>query len=276
MKSVAAVQMASGPQVQANLMEANRLIRQAVDEDAGLVVLPEMFGMMGVYDKDTLAVAEPFGEGQMQDFVSRKAEEYGVWIVAGTIPLLTEHAEKYAASSLLYNDRGEQVARYDKMHLFDVKVEEENKIYAESKTVVPGNDATVVDTPFGRLGMTVCYDLRFPELYRHLVQQGAEIITVPSAFTEATGMAHWEALLRARAIENLCYIVAPGQGGYHVNGRTTWGHSMVIDYWGRIRGQLNKGAGITAIEIDLDELRTTRTNFPVLEHCRPIATSGGC
>lgn len=269
MKSVAAIQMASGPQVQANLMEANRLIRQAADEGAGLVVLPEVFGIMGLTDKEAVAAAEPFGKGQMQDFISRKAREYGVWIVGGTIPLLTDNADKYSASSLLYNDQGEQVARYDKIHLFDVKVAEEDKIYKESKTVVPGNQPVVVDTPFGKLGMTVCYDLRFPELYRHLMRQGAEIITVPSAFTEATGIAHWEALLRARAIENLCYIVAPAQGGYHVNGRTTWGHSMVIDYWGRIRGQLNKGAGITLMDIDLDELRTTRKNFPVLEHCCP-------
>lgn len=272
MKSVAAIQMASGPQVQANLMEANRLIRQAADEGAGLVVLPEVFGIMGLSDKDAVAAAEPFGQGLMQDFISRKAKEYGVWIVAGTIPLLTDNTEKYSASSLLYNDQGEQVARYDKIHLFDVKVAEEDKIYTESNTVVPGSQAVVVDTPFGKLGMTVCYDLRFPELYRHLVQQGAEIITVPSAFTEATGIAHWEALLRARAIENLCYIVAPAQGGYHVNGRTTWGHSMVIDYWGRIRGQLNKGAGITLMDIDSDELHATRKNFPVLEHCSPTGT----
>nr|CAA6830595.1 MAG: FIG003879: Predicted amidohydrolase [uncultured Thiotrichaceae bacterium] len=272
MKSVAAVQMASGPQVQANLMEANRLIRQAADEGAGLVVLPEVFGIMGLTDKDTVATAEPFGEGQMQDFISRKAKEYGVWIVAGTIPLLSDDPGKYSASSLLYNDQGEQVARYDKTHLFDVKVEEEDQVYTESNTVVPGTEAVVVDTPFGKLGMTVCYDLRFPELYRHLVRQGAEIITVPSAFTEATGMAHWEPLLRARAIENLCYIVAPAQGGYHVNGRTTWGHSMVIDYWGRIRGQLSKGAGITSMVIELDELHATRKNFPVLEHCCPAGT----
>lgn len=249
-------------------MEVNRLIRQAADEGAGLVVLPEVFGIMGHDDTDTVKVAETPGRGQMQDFVSRKAKEYGVWIVAGTIPLLTDNPDKYSASSLLYDNKGEQVARYDKIHLFDVKVTAENQIYTESYTVIPGNphQAQVIDTPFGRLGMTVCYDLRFPELYRQLAQQGAEIITVPSAFTAATGMAHWEALLRARAIENLCYIVAPAQGGYHVNGRTTWGHSMVIDYWGRIRGQLNKGAGITLMDIDLDELHATRKNFPVLEH----------
>lgn len=269
MSVVAAIQMASGPQVQANLMEAGRLIRQASEEGAGLVVLPEMFAIMGHNDQDAVAVAEADGEGQIQDFISRTAQKYGVWIVAGTIPLRTGNPHKYAAASLLFNGRGERVARYDKIHLFDVRVEEENQVYTESNTVVPGGQAAVVDTPFGRLGMTVCYDLRFPELYRHLVRRGAEIITVPSAFTEVTGIAHWEPLLRARAIENLSYVIAPAQGGYHVNGRTTWGHSMVIDYWGRIRGQLNKGAGITLMDIDLDELRATRKSFPVLEHCCP-------
>lgn len=272
MSTVAALQMASGPNVAANLMEASRLIRQAAGEGAGLVVLPEMFAIMGHNDQEALTAAEEYGSGQIQDFISRKAKKYGVWVVAGTIPLRTDKPAKYAAASLLYNDQGAQVARYDKIHLFDVRVEEEDQVYTESNTVAPGRAATVVDTPFGRLGMTVCYDLRFPELYRHLVQQGVEIITVPSAFTEVTGIAHWEPLLRARAIENLSYIIAPAQGGYHVNGRTTWGHSMVIDYWGRIRGQLNKGAGITLLDINLDELRTTRKSFPVLEHCCPAGT----
>lgn len=272
MKSVAAIQMASGPNVSANLLEAGRLIRQAAEAGAGMVVLPEMFGIMGYRDQDALAVAEVSGSGQMQAFSSRIARECGVWLVAGTIPLCSDNPHKYTAASLLYNDRGEQLARYDKIHLFDVKVTEEDQVYTESRTVVHGNHAEVIDTPFGRLGMTVCYDLRFPELYRHLMHQGAEIFTVPSAFTEVTGIAHWESLLRARAIENLAYVIAPAQGGYHVNGRTTWGHSMVIDYWGRIRGQLNKGAGVTSLEIDLDELRATRKTFPVLEHCCPHGT----
>ncbi|MEZ5537471.1 MAG: carbon-nitrogen hydrolase family protein [Thiolinea sp.] len=272
MSVVAAIQMASGPNVAANLMEAGRLIRQASEEGAKLVTLPEMFGIMGQSDQDAVNAAEDDGHGQMQNFISRTARSCGVWIVAGTIPLRTDNPQKYAAASLLYNDQGERVARYDKIHLFDVKVEEEGKVYTESNAVSPGRQAVVVDTPFGRLGMSVCYDLRFPELYRHLVQQGAEIITIPSAFTEVTGIAHWEPLLRARAIENLSYVIAPAQGGYHVNGRTTWGHSMVIDYWGRIRGQLNKGAGITLMNIDLDELRATRKNFPVLEHRCPAGT----
>ncbi|MGB0847159.1 MAG: carbon-nitrogen hydrolase family protein [Thiolinea sp.] len=272
MKAIAALQMASGPQVQANLMEAKRLIREAVDGGAGMVVLPEVFGIMGQHDTDTVNVAETFGNGPMQDFISRTAREFKVWIVAGTIPLFTDNPNKYSASSLLYADNGEVVARYDKIHLFDVKVEEEDQVYTESRTVRPGKEATVVDTPFGRLGMSVCYDLRFPELYRYLSEQGAEILTIPSAFTEVTGMAHWEPLLRARAIENLCYVVAPAQGGYHVNGRTTWGHSMVIDYWGRVRGQLNKGAGVVMMEPDLEALRATRSSFPVLEHRCPAGT----
>ena len=227
---------------------------------------------MGQHDTDTVDVAETFGNGPMQDFISRTAQEFKVWIVAGTIPLFTDNPNKYSASSLLYADNGEMVARYDKIHLFDVKVEEEDQVYTESRTVRPGKAATIVDTPFGRLGMSVCYDLRFPELYRYLSEQGAEIITIPSAFTEVTGMAHWESLLRARAIENLCYVVAPAQGGYHVNGRTTWGHSMVVDYWGRVRGQLDKGAGVVVIDPDLEALRATRKSFPVLEHRCPVGT----
>ncbi len=270
MRAIAAIQMASGPQVQANLMEAKRLIREAVEAGAGMVVLPEVFGIMGQHDTDTVAVAETFGRGPMQDFIRRTAREFKVWIVAGTIPLLTDNPHKYAASSLLYSAEGEVVTRYDKIHLFDVKVEEEDQVYTESRTVQPGEAAVVVDTPFGRLGMSVCYDLRFPELYRYLSEQGAEIITIPSAFTEVTGRAHWESLLRARAIENLCYVIAPAQGGYHVNGRTTWGHSMVIDYWGRVRGQLDKGAGVVMLEPDLETLAATRHSFPVLDHRCPV------
>ncbi len=168
MKRVAAIQMASGPNVSANLLEAGRLIRQAAEAGAGLVVLPEMFGMMGYRDQDALAVAEPFGSGQIQDFSRRIAQECDVWVVAGTIPLRTDNPDKYAAASLLYNSQGEQLARYDKIHLFDVKVAEEDQVYTESQTVMHGHHAEVVDTPFGRLGMSVCYDLRFPELYRYL------------------------------------------------------------------------------------------------------------
>ena len=275
MKAIAALQMASGPQLQANLMEAARLIRDATAAGAGMVVLPETFVMMGKDDAVRVAVAEPLGNGPIQDFLARKAQQHGVWIVAGTIPICSDEPSRPFATCLLYNPQGEVVARYDKIHLFDVTVDGQagqSKVYNESQSNYPGDQAVVADTPFGRLGLSVCYDLRFPELYRALLDQGAEVFVVPSAFTDTTGQAHWEPLLRARAIENLCYVIAPGQGGYHVNGRTTYGHSMVIDYWGQVRGRLNKGAGMVLLEPDLKAQQAARKTFPVLSHRRFAAT----
>lgn len=269
MTLMAAIQMASGPQVQANLMEAGRLIKEAAERSAKLVVLPETFAMMGANEADRVAIAETFGEGPIQAFISQQAKKHGVWIVAGTIPIRSDDPGRAYAASILYNDKGEAVARYDKIHLFDVLLSENQEVYTESDTTVPGHEAIVVDTPFGKLGMSVCYDLRFPELYRRLSARGAQILVIPSAFTELTGNAHWEALLRARAIENLCYVIAPGQGGYHVNGRTTYGHSMIIDYWGRIRGVQERGAGVVIAEIELAAQEQTRKTFPVLSHRCP-------
>lgn len=268
MKAIAALQMASGPNVQANLMEAGRLIAEAAAAGAGLVVLPEMFVMMGLNDQARVQVTEPDGSGPMQECLARLARQHKVWILAGTIPLSSDDPNRPYAASLLYNQQGEVVARYDKIHLFDVSVNDGAEVYTESYTNTPGAQLVVADTPFGKIGMSVCYDLRFPELYRELARQGAEILVVPSAFTDVTGQAHWEVLLRARAIENLCYVIAPAQGGYHVSGRTTYGHTMVIDYWGRIRGQLNKGAGVVLIEPDLEAQRALRQQFPVLSHRR--------
>jgi nitrilase len=269
MALIAALQMATGPQVQANLMEVGRLIKDAAERGAKLVVLPENFPIMGVQETDKVKVAEVFGEGVIQSFISQQAKKYRIWIVAGTIPLRSLDPARVYAASILYNDNGEVVARYDKMHLFDVTLSENQEVYTESDTTVPGHDVVVVDTPFGKLGMSVCYDLRFPELYRALSEKGAQILVVPSAFTEVTGKAHWEVLLRARAIENLCYVVAAGQGGYHVNGRTTYGHSMIIDHWGRVRGVLERGAGVVMADIDLVALEQTRKTFPVLSHRIP-------
>ncbi|HRJ53569.1 MAG TPA: carbon-nitrogen hydrolase family protein [Candidatus Thiothrix moscowensis] len=269
MTLMAAIQMASGPQVQANLMEAGRLIKEAAERSAKLVVLPETFAMMGANEADRVAIAETFGEGPIQAFISQQAKKHGVWIVAGTIPIRSDDPGRAYAASILYNDKGEAVARYDKIHLFDVLLSENQEVYTESDTTVPGHEAIVVDTPFGKLGMSVCYDLRFPELYRRLSARGAQILVIPSAFTELTGNAHWEALLRARAIENLCYVIAPGQGGYHVNGRTTYGHSMIIDYWGRIRGVQERGTGVVIAEIELAAQEQTRKTFPVLSHRCP-------
>lgn len=269
MALIAALQMAAGSHVQANLMEAGRLIKEAAARGAGMVVLPETFAMMGADDADKVKVAETFGEGPIQTFISQQARKYGVWIIAGTIPIRSDDPARSYAASLMYDAKGNVVARYDKIHLFDVMLSENQEVYTESDTTVPGKAPVVVDTPFGKIGMSVCYDLRFPELYRRLSEQGAQILVVPAAFTELTGKAHWEVLLRARAIENLCYVVAPGQGGYHVSGRTTYGHSMIVDYWGRVRGVREKGAGVVLADIDLDALEQTRKTFPVLSHRCP-------
>lgn len=273
MALIAALQMAAGPQVQANLMEAGRLIKEAAARGAGMVVLPETFAMMGENEVDKVKIAETFGEGPIQTFISQQARKYRVWIVAGTIPLRSDDPTKVYAASLMYNAKGDVVARYDKIHLFDVVLSENQEIYTESDTTVHGKQPVVVDTPFGRVGMSVCYDLRFPELYRRLSEEGAQILLIPSAFTELTGKAHWEVLIRARAIENLCYVVASGQGGYHTSGRTTYGHSMIVDYWGRVRDVREKGAGVVLAEIDLDALEQTRKTFPVLSHRCPKETT---
>ncbi len=234
MNRLAAVQMASGPRVHANLLAAGRLIAEAARGGARLVVLPENFAHMGREEHDKLALAEQPGDGPIQDFLAREAARLGIWIVGGTLPLAGRDAGRVRASCLVYDERGRQVARYDKMHLFDVEVVGSEERYMESDTVEPGDELAVVDTPVGRLGLAVCYDLRFPELFRCLQARGAEIIVLPSAFTAVTGQAHWEPLLRARAIENLCYIVAAAQGGSHASGRQTHGDSMIVDRWGLI------------------------------------------
>lgn len=269
MTLMAAIQMASGPQVQANLMEAGRLLKEAAGRGAKLVVLPETFAMMGVHETDRAKIAEEYGSGPIQTFISQQARKYGIWIVAGTIPVRSADPERPYATSILYDDKGEIAARYDKIHLFDVMLSENQEVYTESDSTLQGHTPVVVDTPFGKIGMSVCYDLRFPELYRRLSAQEAQILVIPSSFTELTGKAHWEVLLRARAIENLSYVIAPGQGGYHVNGRTTYGHSMIVDYWGRIRGVQERGAGVVLAEIDLASLEKTRKTFPVLSHRCP-------
>lgn len=268
MSVVAAVQMASGPNVKANLEEAEKLIKTAVQQDAELVVLPENFAIMGLSEMDKVAIAETAGEGLIQQFLSQQASKHGVWIVGGTIPLESGVTGKVYSASLLYNDSGEVVARYDKIHLFDVVLEDSNESYNESETIESGDDIVVVDTPFGKLGMAVCYDLRFPELFRAMADVGMEICVLPSAFTSLTGRAHWESLLRARAIENLCYMVAPDQGGYHKSGRETYGDSMIIDPWGVVLNRLPHGTGVVVSDIDLEKLRKTRKNFPALQHKR--------
>ena len=265
MTTVACIQMASGPNVGANLLEAERLMGMAVDKGAKLVVLPENFAMMGKEETDKVAVRESDQGGPIQDFLSHQAKRQGIWLVGGTVPLAAQDDGKVRAACLLYDDQGRRVARYDKIHLFDVVVGSDES-YTESQTIESGDQAVVVDTPFGRLGLAVCYDLRFPELFRTLVDQGVEIIALPSAFTGITGKAHWEVLVRARAIENLCYVLAAGQGGYHVNGRETYGHSMIVDPWGQVMNELANGSGLVCADIDLQRLKNIRRTFPVLEH----------
>ena len=268
MSVVAAVQMASGPNVKANLEEAEKLIKTAVHQEAELIVLPENFAIMGLSEMDKVAIAEKASEGPIQQFLSQQASKHKVWIVGGTVPLESSVTGKVYSASLLYNDSGDVVARYDKIHLFDVLLEDSNESYNESETIESGDDVVVVDTPFGKLGMAVCYDLRFPELFRAMADVGMEVCVLPSAFTSLTGRAHWESLLRARAIENLCYMIAPDQGGYHKNGRETYGDSMIIDPWGVVLNRLPHGTGVVVSDIDLEKLRKTRKNFPALQHKR--------
>lgn len=268
MKRVAAIQMASGPNVAANIIEAERLIGRAVAADAGLVVLPENFAIMGFSDSDLLKVRERDGVGPIQDFLREQAHKHNIWIVGGTVPLEAKAPDKVRSACLVFNDKGERVARYDKIHLFDVEIVDSGESYTESKTIEPGSDVVVIDTPFGKVGLAICYDIRFPELFRLLLDKGAEIFAVPSAFTAITGKAHWDTLVRARAIENLCYVIAAAQGGYHVNGRETHGDSMVVDPWGRIVDRLPRGSGFVVADIDRQRLERTRLHFPTIHHRR--------
>ena len=267
-KRVAAVQMASGPNVNANLLEAARLITQAVDSGAGLVVLPENFALMGLAETDKVELREAPGEGPMQEFLSQQAAKHGIWLVGGTVPLVSDDSAKVRATCLVFDDCGQQVARYDKIHLFDVHVVDTDENYVESETIESGDRVVVVDSPFGRIGLSVCYDLRFPELYRALLDEGMELLTMPAAFTAITGKAHWESLIRARAIENLSYVVAAAQGGYHINGRETHGDSMIVDPWGLILDRLPRGSGVVVADIDLGRLTSTRQHFPCVDHRR--------
>ena len=267
MPIMAAIQMVSGPQVAENLAAAAERLAQAADRGAQLAVLPENFALMGRQERDKLAVREAEGAGPIQDFLAEQAARHRLWLVGGTIPLHAPGEEhRVRAACLLYDEHGQQVARYDKVHLFDVQVVGSAERYAESATIAPGNRYVVADTPWGRLGLAVCYDLRFPEQFRALADQGMEILALPAAFTAATGAAHWEILLRARAIENQCYVIAAAQGGVHANGRETFGDSLVIDPWGLILDRLAWGPGVALARIDRGFLEEIRQQFPALAH----------
>ena len=263
---VAAIQMTSGPDVTANLEQAGSLLEDAAARGTRLAVLPENFSFMGLHDADKRAVAEADGSGPVQQFLGAIARRLRLWIVGGTMPLRGGADGRVAAASLVYDSDGRRVARYDKIHLFDVDIPGRSESYRESANVAPGSGAAVLDTPVGKLGLSVCYDVRFPELYRHLSAAGAQLLSVPSAFTSPTGRAHWEPLLRARAIENLCYVVAPAQSGFHPSGRETYGDSMIVDYWGRVLQRLPRGRGCAVAEVDLASQARVRESFPALLH----------
>jgi predicted amidohydrolase len=269
MINVAAIQMVSTDTVNENLNIAQKLINEAVSKNAKFVTLPENFPLMGKEDSDRLAITEAFGTGPIQTFLSQQSKQHQIWLLGGTIPLNSGKPDKVLAASLLYNPKGECVAHYDKIHLFDVLVNESNnESYKESNTFEAGNELVVAQTEIGNIGLSVCYDLRFPELYRRMQNDNVQIITAPSAFTATTGEAHWETLLRARAIENLCYVIASNQGGRHVNERETWGHSMIVDPWGTVLASVNKGTGVAIAGIDLDKQAKLRNSFPALSHMR--------
>lgn len=269
---VGAVQMVSGPDVQANLMTASALLDEAAAAGARLVVLPENFACMPIREEDRLEIAEPEGEGPIQAFLARRARELEVWIVGGTLPLKDGAALPYSAS-LVYDAGGKFRARYDKIYLFDVSLPSGSERYAESAFAAPGRTPVVMDSPAGRLGLAVCYDIRFPELFRGMLEQGLQAIALPAAFTAATGRAHWETLLRARAIENLSWVIAAAQGGRHANGRETWGASMVVDPWGRVVDRLDTGPGVVIADIDLHRQAEIRRAFPALDHRLPPVRS---
>jgi nitrilase len=259
---MAAIQMASGPNVSANLSEAERLIEIAVNQGAKLIVLPEYFAIMGLKDTDKVIVSEIEGHGQIQDFLSSIAKKHKIWLIGGSIPLRCSSPKKVRNSCLVFDDKGKQVARYDKIHLFGLDLGNEH--YHEETTIEPGNTIKVVDTPFGKIGLSICYDLRFPELYRAMGE--VNIIVVPSAFTDTTGKAHWESLIRARAIENLSYVIAPAQGGYHISGRETHGNSMIVDPWGVILDRLPRGSGVVMATMNPKYQTSLRNSLPALQH----------
>ncbi|WP_372695575.1 carbon-nitrogen hydrolase family protein [Immundisolibacter sp.] len=265
----AVVQMTSRAEVATNLAQAAALIAAAAGAGARLVALPENFSFLGRREQDKLTVAETDGDGPLQDFLANAAHRHGIHLVGGTIPLRGGDPRRVRAACLLYGPDGQRLARYDKMHLFDVSVAGGHEHYHESASIEPGDEPMVVETALGRLGLAVCYDLRFPELFRTLQAQGADVLAVPSAFTESTGAAHWHLLCRTRAVENLCYLLAPGQGGQHDNGRRTYGHSLIASPWADVLAECaDAEPGIAYARVDTASLQDIRARFPALTHRR--------
>ncbi|MCS4510225.1 carbon-nitrogen hydrolase family protein [Xylophilus ampelinus] len=268
---IAALQMVSGTDLAANLRAARTLLEEAAGIGAELAVLPEYFCLLGQRDTDKLALQEPFGRGPIQDFLATAARELDLWIAGGTLPIATDDPAHAHNTLLVFGPDGHCAARYDKMHLF--RFDDGQTAFDEARTLVPGGAPVTFELPSRdghrwRIGLSVCYDLRFPELYRHYAAEGCDLLLVPSAFTHVTGEAHWELLLRARAVENLAYVCAAAQGGLHANGRRTWGHSMLVDAWGGVLAQQATGAGVVPAQLDATRLRQSRTRLPALGHRR--------
>lgn len=259
---IAAVQMVSGPDIAQNLREAGALVAEAAARGAQLVALPEYFPLISGNETDKVRAREKDGEGPLQDFLRETAQRHKVWLVGGSIPLEASVPEKVRNSCLVFDDAGRRVARYDKIHLFGFRRGTEQ--YNESQTIEAGNEVVAFDSPVGRVGLSICYDLRFPELYRAMGP--VDLLVVPAAFTHTTGQAHWELLLRARAVENLCYVLASAQGGTHPSGRQTWGDSMVVDPWGGVLERLPKGPGVVTAEMDAGRIADLRASLPALQH----------
>jgi nitrilase len=272
---IAAVQMVSTTRVEQNCEAASRLIKEAAQGGAELVALPEYFCLMGRADRDKLGIAEAPGDGPIQRMLSTAAREHGVWLIGGTLPIATDDPDRVLNSNAVYAPDGMLAARYDKIHLF--RYDNGRERYDEGCAIRAGDTPTSVQAGPVRVGLSVCYDLRFPELYRELVfaegQPPCDLLSVPAAFTHTTGLAHWELLLRARAVENQCYVIAAAQGGRHENGRRTYGHSMVVDPWGEVLAVLPEGVGVVFAEIDAARIASVRTQLPALEHRRVRARS---
>ena len=267
LKRVAAIQMTSTHNVKENLFTAEKFIHQAANAGAKLVVLPEMFAIMGLDQMDKVKYCETLGRGQIQDFLREQATKHRIFLVGGTIPLkVPENPNKVYAACLVFNDKGQSIARYNKIHLFDAELLEKKEKYSESQTTLAGNEIVVADTPVGKLGLAVCYDIRFPELFRMMHLQGVEVIAFSAAFTFITGSAHWDILVRARAIENQAYVIAAAQTGAHSNSRRTYGHSMIVNPWGIVQADLPTQEGIVIADIDLEYLHQLRGDFPALKH----------
>ena len=263
---ISCIQIASGPNIEANLMVVSKYIKKSKKLGANIVVLPENFAMICKDDSLYLDIKENLGSGRIQDYISNEARKHNIWIVAGTIPIASNKVDKVYSCCIVFNNFGDIVSSYNKIHLFDVNIVETNEKYRESDYFLDGDSIAYVDTPFCRIGLAVCYDLRFPELFRRLSSQNIDLVCMPAAFTSFTGKAHWEHLIKARAIENLIYFASSAQGGYHVSGRETYGHSMIVNPWGETLDIIKNKSGVIISTININSLKNLRKNFPCLDH----------